>query len=306
MKNPMRDWLRRHTSPDGKSFPREDERGSGVEHLRVGQSLVRDDMAQDSISLILQGCCESEHPREAAPLRAGDAIDGARGARLNMRAIVDSDILRLPRQNIRRLLERWPAMLRSGAPSSLQAARPPAKKKGYGKILCLMPLSDGIPCEEFSSICAETIAKETAEDVLCIKVDKMAPASDGSLAFRHLTRVFKMSSFSTPMAEAIRRSLQDAFETAGSGKGAIFLCDRRGASPNHGGSADRDHPAKLVRLSHSSAERGESFRAQSSRPRSAGPRLRSDSDQASGFSGPRGECTRLELLHRGNGQMAGS
>ena len=179
MKNPMRDWLRRHTPPDGGSFPREDERGSGVEHLRVGQSLVRDDMAQDSISLILQGCCESEHPREAAPLRAGDAIDGARGSRLNMRAIVDSDILRLPRQNIRRLLERWPAMLRSGAPSSLQAPRPLAKKKGYGKILCLMPLSDGIPCEEFSSICAETIAKETAEDILCIRVDKLAPASDG-------------------------------------------------------------------------------------------------------------------------------
>ena len=241
MKNPMRDWLRRHTPPHGESFPRKDERGSGVEHLRVGQSLVRDDMAQDSISLILQGCCESEHPREAAPLRAGDAIDGARGARLNMRAIVDSDILRLPRQNIRRLLERWPAMLRSGAPSSLQAARPPARKKGYGKILCLMPLSDRIPCEEFSSICAETIAKETAEDILCIKVDKMAPASDGLSGpspYAGLKNVFiqQADGGSDP------QTLQDAIETAGSGKGPIFLCDRRGASPNHGGSTDRDHP----------------------------------------------------------------
>lgn len=180
MKNPLRNWLRRHTSPYAESLPREDGRNSGVEHLRVGQSLVPDDMAQDSISLILQGCCESGRPQEAAPLRAGDAIDGARGDRLNMRAIVDSDILRFPRQNIRRLLERWPAMLRPGAPSSLQAARPPAKRKGYGKILCLMPLSDGVACEEFSSVCAETISKETAEDVLCINVDKMAPASDGS------------------------------------------------------------------------------------------------------------------------------
>ena len=111
-------------------MPREDGRGSGVEHLRVGQSLVRDDMAQDSISLILQGCCESEHPREAAPLRAGDAIDGARGTRLNMRAIVDSDILRFPRQNIRRLLERWPAMLRAGRPFFASGcARLPQKRR---------------------------------------------------------------------------------------------------------------------------------------------------------------------------------
>ena len=180
MKNPLRDWLRRHKSPYAESLPREDGRDSGVEHLRVGQSLVPNDMAQDSISLILQGCCEPGRPQEAAPLRAGDAIDGAKGDRLNMRAIVESDILRFPRKNIRRLLERWPAMLRPGAPSSLQAARPPTKRKGYGKILCLMPLSDGIPCKEFSSVCAETISKETADDVLCITVDKMSPEPDGS------------------------------------------------------------------------------------------------------------------------------
>jgi NTE family protein len=181
MKNPLRNWLRRHTSLYAESLSREDLQRSGVEHLRVGQSLVPDDMAQDSISLILQGCCESGRPQETASLRAGDAIDGAKGDRLNMRAIVDSHILRFPRQNIRRLLERWPAMLRPGAPSSLQTARPPAKKKGYGKILCLMPLSDGVVCEDFSSVCAETISKETAEDVLCINVDKMAPAFDGSI-----------------------------------------------------------------------------------------------------------------------------
>jgi len=179
MKNPLRDWLRRHTPPYAGSLPRQGGRVSGVEHLRVGQSLVRDDLPQDSISLILQGCCESPHLRESASLRAGDAIDGAKGDRLNMRAIVDSDILRFPRQNIRRLLERWPAMLRPGAPSSLRKAPPPARRKGFGRILCLMPLSNEIPCEEFSQICAETIAKETAEAVLCIKV-KMAPAPAGS------------------------------------------------------------------------------------------------------------------------------
>lgn len=193
MKNPLRDWLRRHASPYAESLSGGGVRDDGVEHLRVGQSLVRDDGTQDSISLVLQGCCESGPPEATASLRAGDVIDGARGDRLNMRAIVDSDILRFSRQNIRRLLERWPAMLRPGAPSSFQSARPPAKKKGYGKILCLIPLSRAIPCEEFSSVCAETIAKETAEDVLCIHVDKMAPAPDGSSVpspFRSLQNVF--------------------------------------------------------------------------------------------------------------------
>ena len=182
MKNPLRDWLRRQQVPFGGSSSREGGANGGVEHLRSGQSLVPEYVAQDSVSLILQGCCESGHPRDAALLRPGDAIDGAIGDRLNMRAIVDSDILRFPRRNIRRLLERWPAMLRPGAPSSLQTARPPAGTKGFGKILCLMPLSEGVPCEEFSSVCAETIAKETAEAVLCIKVDNGAHLSNGSSA----------------------------------------------------------------------------------------------------------------------------
>jgi NTE family protein len=61
-------------------------------------------------------------------------------------------------------------MFKPGPPSSVQAARPPARMKGHSKVVCLMPLSEGIPCEEFSSICAETIAKETAEPVLYVKV----------------------------------------------------------------------------------------------------------------------------------------
>jgi NTE family protein len=179
MKNPLRDWLQRRGLPFAKRSSREGRPSGSVEHLRMGQSLVRDDVAQDSVSLILQGCCESGHLRDAASLQAGDAIDGEGGDRLNMRAIVDSDVFRFPRRNILRLLDRWPAMLKPGAPSSLQTARPPAGKKGYGKILCLIPLSEGVPCEEFSSVCAETIARETAEAVLCIKVDNGAPVSNG-------------------------------------------------------------------------------------------------------------------------------
>ena len=205
MKNPLRDWLRRQQVPFGGSSSREGGANGGVEHLRSGQSLVPEDVAQDSVSLILQGCCESGHPRDAALLRPGDAIDGAIGDRLNMRAIVDSDILRFPRRNIRRLLERWPAMLRPGAPSSLQTARPPAGTKGFGKILCLMPLSEGVPCEEFSSVCAETIAKETAEAVLCIKVDNGAHLHPMEAALRRLPRGFQRSLFSTSMAEAVLR-----------------------------------------------------------------------------------------------------
>jgi NTE family protein len=109
-----------------------------------------------------------------------------------MRAIVDSDILRLPRENIRRLMNRWPAMLRPGAPSSLRVAPPPAKRKGYGRMVCLMPLSDDVPYEEFSSVCAETIAKETGEAVLCIKVTASSTRVGDSVpaAFPGLENVF--------------------------------------------------------------------------------------------------------------------
>jgi NTE family protein len=169
MKNRLRDWLRRHMSPQGESLSREDEEGNGVEHLRIGQRLGRDGMPQDSVSLILQGCCESERPREAASLHAGDVVDGE--DRLHLHAMVESEVLRFPRKNIRRLLERWPGMFKPGAPSSVRMAPPPAKRKGYGKVLCLMPLSDGIPCEEFASVCAETIVRETGEAVLYVKVD---------------------------------------------------------------------------------------------------------------------------------------
>lgn len=201
MKNSLRDWFRRHLQP-GTAGDGED----GVEHLRAGQKLVSDDLPQDSISLVLQGRCESPDSPKAPALRAGDAIDGAGGNRLKMRAIVDSDILRFPRQNIRRLLNRWPAMLRSGAPSSLQTAPPPARRKGLGKILCLMPLSDEIPCEEFSSVCAETIVKETTEAVLCIKVG-MAPApAECRLpsAFPGLERVFIQPADGGSSAQSLR------------------------------------------------------------------------------------------------------
>lgn len=170
MKNPLQDWWGRCTR-SGKRMRRfEDDRDAGVEHLRAGQNLVRDDLSKDSISLVLQGCCGSADGQQSAPLCAGDAIDGARGGRLKMRAIVDSEILRLPKQNLRRLMDRWPAMLRPGAPSALQTGPPPAKRKGFGRIVCLMPLSNDLPLEEFSSVCAETIARETKESVLCLKV----------------------------------------------------------------------------------------------------------------------------------------
>ena len=170
MKNPLRNWWR-WPKPSGSGLLHfRNGRGGGVEHLRAGENLVRDDLPEDSVALVLQGCCGSSDSVESAPLRAGDAIDGLRGGRLNMRAIVDSDVLRIPRQSIRRLMDRWPAMLRSGAPSSLGVRPPPVQRKGHGRILCLMPLSKDVPYAEFSSVCAETIAKETAEAVLCVQV----------------------------------------------------------------------------------------------------------------------------------------
>ena len=161
----LKGWLRRQ-EPSGLSRPEK-----AVEHLHAGQSLVRGEAAREAISLVLQGCCESGRPREAS-LHPGDAIDGVRGDRLKMRAIVESDILRIPRQNIRRLLERWPEVLKPGVAASFKTSRP-VDGSGQGRVLCLMPLSEGIPCDEFSSLCAGTIAKETSAPVLCIKVDRV-------------------------------------------------------------------------------------------------------------------------------------
>ena len=223
MKNRLRDWLRRHMPPQGESLSRKDEEGNGVEHLRVGQRLVRDGMPQDSISLILQGCCESEKPREAAPLHAGDVVDGE--DRLDMHAMVESEVLRFPRKNIRRLLERWPGMFKPGAPSSVRMAPPPAKRKGYGKVLCLMPLSDGIPCEEFASVCAETIVRETGEAVLCVKVDNMGAEPAGK---RPSVSFAGSAGCLHPAGPCGKRFaiIASAFETAGSRARAIPLCDR--------------------------------------------------------------------------------
>jgi NTE family protein len=179
MKNRVGEWLRRHTPAYARRIFKNGEADGDIEHLRVGQSLSRGDTRQDSISFILHGSCQSERLPEAS-LQAGDVIDEPKEDRSKMRALVDSDILRIPRGRMRRLFERWPAMLKPGAPSSLQTSWPPARKKGAGKILCLASLSDGVPSEEFSSICAETIARETAEAVLCLKVENTGvQAADG-------------------------------------------------------------------------------------------------------------------------------
>ena len=176
-----------------------------------------------------------------------------------MRAIVDSDILRFPRQNIRRLLERWPAMLQAGRSlRRFQSGAASRKRKGYGKILCLMPLSHGVPCEEFSSVCAETISKKRRRT-------SAASMSIGwrrrpmKAAFRHLSRVFRMSSFSTPDGGSGSQSLEVLSRPLDRARGQFSYVIVEAHRQIHGGSADRDHPAKPVRLSHSTAERGESF-----------------------------------------------
>ena len=215
MKNPLRDWLKRLSNPEAESIARNNRGEGAVEHLRVGQSVVRRDAPQDSVSFILHGCCESEHPREAA-LRAGDIIDGARSDRFKLHAIVDSDILRIPGRSMRRLLERWPAMLKSGAPSSIRTKPAPLKGKEHSKVVCLIPLSDGVPSEEFCSVCAETIAKETAETVLWVRIDKAGPEPFGGripLPVAGLRDVFVQYADGSSKAEALR-ALSDLFDRA--------------------------------------------------------------------------------------------
>ena len=116
------------------------------------------------------------------------------------------DIVRVSSQNIRRLMDRWPAMLRSSGRFSFPAGLPPGKSKGAGRMLCLMPLSEGVPFEEFSSICAATIAKETAEAVLYLKV-RVAPApiaDSNPIAFSDIENVFVQRANGSGDAASVR------------------------------------------------------------------------------------------------------
>jgi NTE family protein len=151
-----------------------------VDHVRAGQTLS----AESPVSLLLEGRCAL--PRPDAVLRPGDTIRERRadgdGGRTPIRAMVDSAVLRLSREALRRLGERWSV-------GSLSTRRRPAPAPGIvrrvddeecsGRIVCLMPLSEGIPCADFARALATTMVDETSQSVLCLQVEGPEGARNG-------------------------------------------------------------------------------------------------------------------------------
>ena len=168
MKKALRDWWRSKGLSGGELCRPDEERSRALECLPNVQTLIRNDLPQSSFLSGLEGLGDSADSPKSFDPAGRDVIDGGLRGPFYRRALLNRDIVRVSKRNIRRLMDRWPAMARSAGRFSFAAV--PADDKGAGKILCLMPLSDGLPFEEFRSVCAATIAKETAEPVLCLQV----------------------------------------------------------------------------------------------------------------------------------------
>jgi NTE family protein len=180
MKKALRDWWRSKGLSGGELCRAGEGRNHALECLPSDQTLIRNDLPQSSPLSGLDGLRNSSAAQQSFVLPMRDAIEGGWRGRLQRRALLDRDIVRASKRNIRRLMERWPAMVRSAGRFSL-AASPDDKSKGASRMLCLMPLSEDLPFEEFSSVCAATIAKETGETVLCVKVKASStPLIDGA------------------------------------------------------------------------------------------------------------------------------
>ena len=160
---------------------RNGRRGDAVDHVRAGQTLSNG----SPVSLILKGRCAL--PQPDAVLRPGDTIRERRangdGGRSAIRAMVDSAVLRLSRDTLRRLSDRWSvgALATHRRPGPGIVRRVDEETHG-GKIVCLMPLSEGLPCADFARSLAATIAEETSQSVLCLQVEGADVAKNGSPA----------------------------------------------------------------------------------------------------------------------------
>jgi len=164
MKTPLTDWLKRRKERKGSSKPPR----ADVEHLKAGQVLHSDRNQPNPMSLVLKGRCETP-----ARLSAGDAFKGLNAEpqreRITVRAIADSAVLRLSREALHRLAERWSSIsLRSEHRPSFEVFSSSGERGG--KVVCLAPLSQGIPYVEFSLKFADTIVQETGDPVLCVMI----------------------------------------------------------------------------------------------------------------------------------------
>lgn len=161
MSFPLKGWFSRRRRRIGGSEPHE------VEHLRAGHKLSADSNPANPVSLVLKGRCET--PQELA---AGDSIDAepADVPRSPIRAIADSALLRLPREALRRLTQRWQDPKGSGSKFSRLDAMTLGGTEAR-TVVCLMPLSEGVPSEDIALGIGGTIFRETGEPVLRILVN---------------------------------------------------------------------------------------------------------------------------------------
>ncbi len=148
------------------------KRRNGVDHVRAGGILPSEQ--EPAVSLLLKGRCEVR--RQGAVLHPGDMIEGRQaggnGGSMSVHATMDSTVLRLSRETLHRLAQRWPI----NALWSERSAGPGAVCRvddggAGGKAVGLMPLSAEVPCADFAMNLAETISSETGQAVLRLQVE---------------------------------------------------------------------------------------------------------------------------------------
>jgi NTE family protein len=170
MKKALRDWWQSKGLSGGELCRPGEERSRALECLPSDQTLIRNDLSESSLLLGLESLRDSADSPKPSDPAGQEVIDGGWRDPFYRQALLNRDIVSVSKRNIRRLMDRWPAMVRSAGRFSFAAVSRDDKGKGAGKILCLMPLSDGLPFEKFRSVCAATIAKETAEPILCLQL----------------------------------------------------------------------------------------------------------------------------------------
>jgi NTE family protein len=224
MKKALRDWWRSRGLTDGELRREREGRNRALECLPSDQILIRNHLPRSSPVSKFEDLRSSAESQQSSDVSRTGAVDGGWPGRIPRRALLDRDILRISKRNIRRLINRWPAMVRSAGRSSFTAVSPDDKSKSAGKMLCLMPLSDGLPFEEFRSVCAATIAKEIAEPVLCLQLRVCsAPVIDSvPVASSDLPNVF-IQRIHGSGDDAFRRGLSDVLDRAKSQFGHVIV-----------------------------------------------------------------------------------
>jgi NTE family protein len=224
MKKALRDWWRSKGFSDGELFCPGQEPSRALECLPSGQPLIRNKLPESSLLLESEGLRDSADCQKSSDLTGQDAIDGGWCDPSYRRALLNRGIVRVSKRNIRRLMDRWPAMVSSAGRFSFGALSSNDKSKGAGKVLCLMPLSGGLPFEKFRSVCAATIAKETAEPVLCLQVGVVSsrvidrvPVSSSEIPNVFIQRIHGRDH------DAFRREITDVLDRAKSQFGHVIV-----------------------------------------------------------------------------------